>query len=375
MEKKIKILNVVTDLEICNGVTSYVMNYYKNINKEKFEIDFIVCQKRGKENYAEIEKNGGKIFYLEQIGIKNFIKTTRKIKNFFKEKAKNYDVIHCHMLNNGAFFLYYAKKYGIKNRILHSHVTQSAESLIKKIRNDIIIPISVKNANYFFACSNAAGKTIFKKHNFQVIKNAIQVERFAYDFEKRQELRKKYGLEENFIIGNIGRLSYQKNQKFLIEVFNEVNKKNNNIKLILIGNGPLESELKELCEDYNICKDVVFIDSSNDIQNYYQMFDLFVLPSNFEGLGIVLIEAQISGLHCVVSDKVPEEAKITENFESISLNNSKKIWADKIIELSKMCNNRKTYSKEAIISGYEIKNATELLENSYMNMCKENNSK
>lgn len=372
MNKKIKVLYIVPSLRLCNGVASYAMNYFRSIDKDKIQIDFIVGINEKSIYFDEIEKCGSKIFYIPKIGIKNSIKTIKRIKEFFKENSKNYDIIHCHVLNMGAFYLHYAKKYGIKIRILHSHVTKTADSKIHEIRNKILLPHAIKNANYYCACSKDAGDEIFKNKDVYIIKNAINGTRFEYNQSVRDYLRNYYGIQKDtLVIGNVGRLCNQKNQKFLIKIFKEIKKKVQNSKLIIVGNGPLEYELKNIVKENLLEKDVLFLEPMNNIEKIYQVFDVFALPSIYEGLGIVLLEAQISGLPCVVSDVIPEEAQISNLYKKISLNDTVEKWAENIIN-SKV-NNRKTNLNGLIENNYEIETEAKKLLKYYNRLLKEEN--
>lgn len=341
MSDKIRILYIVPSLRLCNGVASYAMNYFRNIDKDKFHIDFITGVNEESIYYDEIKNAGSQIYYIPKMGIKNIIEVRKKIKKFLKENATKYDIIHCHVLNMGAFYLYYAKKYGIKTRILHSHVTKTADSKIHEIRNKILLPFAINNANYFFACSADAGKKIFKGKDFTVINNAIDGRKFEYNEKFRKEIREKYNIsEQSIVIGNIGRLCNQKNQKFLIDVYKKIMTKNSDTKLFIIGNGPLEGELKKYVKDTKMENNVIFEKPTNCVEKFYQAFDIFVLPSIYEGLGIVLIEAQVSGLPCVVSDVIPEEAQISEQYKKLSLKEPESKWAD--IILGSVIEKRKT---------------------------------
>lgn len=371
---KIKILYIVTNLEMCNGVTSYVMNYFKNMDKEKFAIDFVVCQNveiDSKDNEKILKERNSKIFYLEQIGLKNFGRAIKKIDNFFRENAKNYDIVHCHLLNNGAFFLHYAKKYGIKCRILHSHVTKSADTKLKKIRNDLLVPIAIKNATDYFACSNDAGKFIFKNKKYVVINNAIDGNRFLYDEKKRNELRKNMNLENAIVFGNVGRLCPQKNQLFLIDIFKFIKKKKENCKLITVGDGPWKEKMSEKIKKYELDNDVIMLESTEAIQDLYQVFDIFLFPSNYEGLGIVLIEAQTSGLRCVASNMVPEEAKITDNYTILNINDRPEKWAKNILAILDKPYKRTSHKNELIKNNFDVKSQTEKLERIYSKLVEE----
>lgn len=332
MKEKIRILYIVPSLRVCNGVASYAMNYFRNIDKNKFHIDFVTGINEESLYFDEIKKAGSKIYYIPKMGIRNIIMVRKKIKKFLKENAKNYDIIHCHVLNMGAFYLYYAKRYGIKIRILHSHVTKTADSKIHEIRNKVLLPVAINNANYFFACSKDAGKQIFNSREFIVINNAIDGKRFVYNEKFRKEIRERYKIsDKSIVIGNIGRLCNQKNQKFLIDVYEKIMLKNSDTKLFIVGNGPLEAELKKYVDNKKIKDNIIFVKPTNYIEKFYQAFDVFVLPSIYEGLGIVLVEAQVSGLPCVVSDVIPKEAQISDKYKKLSLKESENEWSDVIL--------------------------------------------
>lgn len=373
MNKKIKILYILTNLEVCNGVTTYVINYFKSMDPNKFSIDFLVSN-NSKIDSKEIEKilneRNSKIFYFEQIGIKNFITANTKIKKFFKDNAKNYDIVHCHMLNNGAFFLYYARKYGIKSRILHSHVTKSADTKLKKIRNDLLVPIAIKNATHYFACSKDAGKLIFKNKEYIVINNAIDSRKFQYNINKREKLRKEMKLEDTFVFGNIGRLCPQKNQLFLLDIFNNIRNEKKNSKLIMVGDGPWKEKIQEKIKKMNLANDVILLDSRENIQDMYQIFDLFLFPTMYEGLGIVLIEAQLSGLRCFTSNVVPNEAKITENYKTQDINDLPEKWSQSVLEYCKEQYERKTQNEALIKHNYDIETEAIKLEKTYEEILK-----
>ena len=372
--KKIKILYIVSSLGVCNGVSSYAMNYLKNINSQEFQIDFITHSDKRSIYYDVIENKGGNVFYIPKINHKNFFDVLKKINKFFKENGNEYDIVHCHMLNAGVFFLYYAKKYNINIRILHSHVTKSSDKILNKIRNDIFLPIAIKNANYYCACSNDAGSIILKNKKFIVIKNAIEAEKYKFKNEIRTSIRKKMNIQDKVVVGNIGRFCPQKNQEYLIQIFSEFKLKVENAVLFLVGDGPDEYRLRELVKEMNIEKDVIFYGTCSDVENIYQVFDVFVLPSRYEGLGIVLIEAQASGLPCLVSSVVPKEAKITDEYVECSLEENPKVWAAKMVDIIENKNNiRKSQLEKVSQNGYDIKKESLILERFYRKLCENKN--
>lgn len=371
MSNKIRILYIVPSLRLCNGIASYAMNYFRNIDPKRFQIDFITGIDERSIYYDEIENAGSKIYYIPKMSAKNINKTRKKIKNFFKENSKNYDIIHCHVLNMGAFYLYYAKKYGIKVRILHSHEIKTSDLKLHELRNKILLPVAIKNANYFCACSYKAGNKILVNKEFKIINNAINGERFKYNDLYRKEIRKKYNISDNtIVIGNVGRLCKQKNQRFLMDIYSEIKLQNDNTKLMIVGNGPLENKLKEYAKIKKIDENVIFVETTYEIEKMYQAFDVFVLPSISEGLGIVLIEAQVSGLPCVVSDTIPKEAQISSQYKKISLQDSISKWGKVILNSVKK--ERETNLIGLETNNFNVKEEANKLGEYYLKIFKEN---
>lgn len=364
--KKVKVLCVLPSLRICNGVASYAMNYYKNISN--IDMDFVVANLDTKSDYFdEIKANGNKIYNLSKNASKNFFDYIYKIKKFFKENANKYDIIHCHVANAGAIFLYYAKKYGIKVRIIHSHATETSDNKIKQIRNNLILPLTIHNATNYFACSDKAGKAMFKNKKFCVVNNAINCEKYKFNEAYREEIRKEFNIEnDEYLIGNIGRFVHQKNQEYLLNIANELDKKEIKYKVFILGTGPLESKLHEQRRNDNLEENVIFINPRNDVYKFYSAFDLFVLPSLYEGLPVVGIEAQCNGLPCLFSDTITKEVKINDNVKFISLKNLDG-WKEYI--------SNKYFKREEIKyfdnNSFNIKVEAQKLKRIYISLCDE----
>lgn len=359
MKTKCKVLNVVSNLSQTNGVSSYVMNYYSNFSNN-IDMDFLVLMDLNKEYYSKIKKNNiYEIFYNKK---KNIFEYIKRMDNFFKEHS-DYDIVHCQVANLGLFPLYFAKKHKIKVRIIHSHATSSADNFLKKIRNNLILIFVKKLATHYFACSKAAGKSMFGNKEFKVIENAISFDDFKYNEDKRLKIRKELKIDNKYVVGHIGRLSEQKNQRLLIKVFAEMLKKEKNVVLLLIGSGPYEERLKKQVRELEIEKEVLFLGRRSDVKDLYQAMDCFVLTSFFEGLPVTGIEAQVAGLPCVFSDTITDEVKISEKTKFVSLSASLEEWADTILKNISTDRNQKMLDK-----AYNIKYATDNLEKIYFSL-------
>ena len=358
VNRKHKILVVIPSLRIRSGVVAHVMNYYKNIN-DRFEIDFIVYSEENNLNTETIKKNGGKIFYFE----KNFLKCFVAMNNFFANHKDEYDIVHCHTFNYGLPCLVYAKKYGVKCRIIHMHNPKFSDSFIKNILNYFLFKACVKTSNVYVACSEQTGQKMFGKRSFTIVKNAIDLSGFTD--EDREQTRNELGIKNDVcVFGNVGRLVDQKNQIFALEVFRELknSKKYKTSKLLLIGTGPKLHDIKNYISEHNLTEDFIYIQSATNMAKYYAAMDCFIFPSKYEGLGITLIEAQAAGLPCFCSDKLPKEAFATNGAKRVALSDGVKGWSKIILcsDLSKR-NNR----QQLVEAGFDIESESAKLVNFY----------
>lgn len=342
------------------GMETYLMSQYRKLDKKYVQYDFVNLSKDDKMAFSEeIKNNGSKIYSVPKRKYHPFLHYYEMMKILFHNRKKyKYIVLNtCHLYY--IFPLFFAKIIQIPNRIIHSHNSDDEIkiSFFRKILiniNKMLMHFSVTD---YWACSEIAGKWMFKNRNFRVIHNAINVSDFVYNKSIRQKVRTKLGLLKNeFVIGHVGRFSYQKNHDFLIDVFNEVHRRLPEAVLILIGDA-VEDELylnkaKQKVKELNLVENVRFLGIRNDVPDLMQAMDCFLFPSRFEGLGIVIIEAQTAGLPCYVSSVIPNEVKITNLVDFISLNESPENWAEKIIKNKNY--KRKDISKEIIKAGYDI---------------------
>ena len=358
----VRVLQVIRKMDY-GGAETLIMNIYRTIDKDKIQFDFLVSAKG--EYDEEIKKLGGNIYYTptRRQGI---VKYKKAYKEFFRGNAKKYNAIHyhCSSLSN-IYPLKLAKKYGIKNRFIHSHNTFQ-EGIMHNILNTVNKSVINKYATKMLACSTEAGNYVFGNNSFEIIKNGIQAKKYEYNEEIREKKKKELGLnEEEMTLIDVARFSEQKNHDFLIDIFYEVSKKQENSKLILIGEGPLEEKIKNKIKKLNIDDKVIILKKRNDVNEILQTADIFVLPSLFEGLPLVGIEAQASGLPIITSDTVSKELAITDLVNFYSLNEDAKSWADEIIKMNNKKERKQTF-KEIQRAGYDIEATTAKLQSYYM---------
>lgn len=339
MREKIKILYFVDRMRH-GGIQTLLLDWSLRLNKEKFNIEFLLLDDGNKYDLEDklIEMNI-KYHKLDGIWVKtpfDYLKYTKKIEEFFKNNS--YDVVHLNSSSKNYIVLKYAKKYNIPIRIAHSHNTDfQTKSKFKKIVGNVLKWRLNYYTTHYLACSKIAGEWLFGKkiiysQNFKVIHNSIDYKKYEYDSNVRNKIRKQLNIDENTVLlGNVGRFEKQKNHCYLIDIFYEYNKLNSNSKLLLIGNGSLEEKIKEKVQNLDLNDKVIFAGYKSNVNEFMQGMDIFLMPSLYEGLGIVLIEAQASGIPCFASNKViPIESKINDNFEFVSLKEKPIYWAQKI---------------------------------------------
>lgn len=367
MEKgPIRVLHIVPNMQ-AGGLETLIMNIYHNIDRDKVQFDFLVHYTGDYFYDEEIRSLGGKIYKFSVRNDNNFIKYLHDLDNFFKRHSE-YKIVHGHMESLGQFYFKAAKKNGILVRIAHSH-NSSTENTIKGKMKKILLKRYPTYATDYLACSEQAGKFMFGNHKFRVIKNAIIVDNFLFNKRTRNEMREKLRLQNAIVIGHAGRFCEQKNHKFLIEIFREIAKKEPNSILLLIGAGETEDSIHKLVGDYGLSSRVIFLGVRKDIANLYQAMDCFAFPSLFEGLGIVAIEAQCSGLPVVGSDLIPQEAAVTDQFHYMPLSASPDKWADKIIKEAKL--ERIPEVSKIQAAGYDVSQVASKLQDFYLEKYKE----
>lgn len=328
MDKPIRVLHVVTHMNR-GGLETMIMNYYRHIDREKIQFDFLT-HRDGKKDYdEEIIQLGGRIYHLPPLNPFDRNGYIKKLDEFFATH-KEYKIIHSHLDCMSTYPLKAAKRWGIPVRIAHSHNTSQEKNLkyFVKLYSKQMLP---KYATDFFACGEDAGKWMFGNRKFIILKNAIDAKQYLYSNERASEMKAKFNIQDKFVLGHIGRFNPQKNHEFLVDVFSEVHKKNNSSILLLVGMGELEEKIKDKVHKLNLDSDVIFLGVRSDIPDILQAMDVFVFPSMYEGLPVALVEAQASGLPCIVSDRVTKEIAITKGILYLSIDERKQKWADIIL--------------------------------------------
>lgn len=312
----IKILQIMDNLDIRSGVSSIVMNLYRNIDRDKLQFDFMVSCPVDQSYESEILKLGGKVFYIgNPLAPQTFFSTCKKSKNFFKKYGYQYTAVHLQSPTIAEMTIRYAKQYGIKKIIIHSHSTMFSRNVIKKIINYLLVMRIKKYATDYWYCSTEAanflyGKDYMQLHSSEWIRNAIDVENKTFKLKVRCEVRRQLNLVEKKVACHISNFAPVKNTEFLVEVINKIVNKDPTWRFLFVGDGPCKKILENRLEKEKLNQYCVFIGFSRFVGNYLNASDVLLLPSIKEGLPVVTIEAQATGLPCLVSNTITCEANL-----------------------------------------------------------------
>lgn len=346
------------------GIEAFLLNLTKTIDKTNLQFDFLM---RGNNPYLENTlKNYGANIYKVPSGMSNYYKFVKSIlvKN-------NYDFVHVHKNSAANIVLpLMVKKYTNAKLIVHSHNTSPSGGskiaiMLHKINRTKLMQLS----DYRFACSDTAAEWMFghnyKDEQVKIIKNGIIVKDYVYNPEIRNKVRTEMGLEDKFVIGHVGAFREQKNHKFLLKLFSQLNIPN--AELVLVGEGPLKNEMKNYAKELGIQDKVLFLGSRNDVSQLLQAFDIFAMPSLWEGLSVATIEAQASGLPTLVSKNVSSNTKITNQLIFVPLQSE--VWVKKIREIKKNNQDRPNNSEIINKAGYDMTLSAEELRDFYLENC------
>lgn len=337
-----KILIYISDLKVGNGISTCIMNYYECLVKRGAIVHFLLNSGEASDFTRKVLDAGSKIFSFPI----NTSKPKKKNIDFIRLiMSTEYDIVH---VNSSGFYalaiLQIAKKNKIKVRIYHAHNPKERRSAKVILREMLYVNPSIRKANFYAACSRNAGDSVYNHQNYVVINNAMNIDKFKYVQSFREEIQDELGLKDKFVVGVVGRIEAQKNPYRIIDIFEEFHKLKSNAILIWAGDGTLKNSIVQYVKNKKIEDYVVFLGVRKDVNMLYSAMDIFLLPSIFEGLGLVFFEAQISGLLCFGSDKVPKDVEVTNNMNFYSLSWSNEQWATKILnEIENLPNRNNAY--------------------------------
>lgn len=363
----LRVLQVIGSMNR-GGAENMLMNLYRNIDREKIQFDFVEHSLTQSAFDEEILSYGGKIYRCPRYTGKNFSSYVNWWNDFFRQHGEEYAVIHGHIGSTAAIYLGVAKKNGLFT-IAHSHNTR-----VKNTPRELLYAVFSYPtrfiADYFFACGHDAAVSRFGRRigeNAQrcnVLHNAIDLERFTYNESRRKEMREQLHIGEEPVIGHVGRFGEQKNHLFLIEIFHEILSLRPEAKLLLVGDGELRGKIEERVREYGMEKQVIFAGVQIDVSGYYQTMDVLVFPSLYEGLPLTIVEAQATGMPCVISNHVPPECRLTDDLVSVEeLSSSARKWAEHVLlRLNRTREGRSAQLKE---KGYDIHQTAKWLEEFY----------
>ncbi len=345
MSAPVRIAQILGKME-GGGVEQVVMNYYRHIDRSRIQFDFFIFDSSSRVSQEEIESLGGRVYRL--CGLKNTSRYIKTLASLLKEN--NYKIVHCHLSTLSGPALKAAKKAGVPIRIIHNHSTSGGKrELVRNLAKAVLKPFCAKNATHRIACSEYAARWMFGKapvcgiadentleNSVRILRNAVDSSFFSRDEEKRRSMREELGIPEDALVfGHIGRFCPQKNQSFLVDIFIEILKLHADSYLLMAGTGGDVELIRGKINDAKLSDRALLLGQRSDTDRLYNAFDCFVLPSNYEGLCVVGVEAQAVGVSCVFSDRITSEVKLSEGAGFVSLKASPAEWAKAALDAAK----------------------------------------
>lgn len=372
MSNPIRILNLFTVMNR-GGAETMVMNYYRNIDRNRVQFDFMVHRQERGAYDDEIEALGGRIYRMPPVQPGHFGEYKKAVAKFFDEHQE-YSIIHSHMSELGYFVFREAKARSVKCTVCHAHNAPHFrdETLVEKakdlVRNYFKHKIR-KFTDHKFICGAEAGEWLFgkkSKADFVMMNNAVDTSKFAWSEEKSAQLKAELKLENKFVVCHVGRFNAQKNHAFLIEIFKQIHLQNPDARLLLVGAGDLESKVRQQVESEGLSDSVRFLGLRDDVNKIMVASDVFLFPSLYEGLPVTLVEAQSSGIKCVISDTIPIDCIITKNVDVVELRLSTQQWAERVLKYADGYGRRDT-TADIVSAGFDIRENARWLEEFYIN--------
>ena len=363
----VRVLQICASLSRGGGVQVVLQNYYAHMNQKEYVFDFVVMGTEVGELEEWFESRGSRVYHVTPRSV-SLRKNTEELKQIIK--MGNYDVVHCHQDYKSLIAIIIAKLCGVKTRIVHCHQAFPKESIKKRIIRSLSTMLIKCFANVFIGCGSDAAKWLYGERMLKtgkaiILNNAINIEKYAFSEEKRKQIRRELGLENKLILGNVARFTYQKNHKLLIDVFAKFHAQNTLSALLLVGDGELMDETKAYCDRMGIRDAVIFLGVRADIFDLLSAMDVFLLSSRFEGLALIMIEAQANGIPAVCSPFVTQELGLQQNVLFVPERDyeNTEAWCsviEKAIDIGRL-EDVKTLTK----AGYDIRQESKKLEKIY----------
>ena len=373
MGEAVRVLHVLGNTNL-GGAESRIMDLYRHTDRNRVQFDFLVHSREEGFFEKEIRELGGRIFRVPRFRIYNYFSYRKALKEFF-QKHHEFALVQGHMTSTAAIYLPIAKKAGVKKTAAHAR-SAGVDKGLKGTMTRFLRRNLADKADYLFTCSELAGISVYGEKAVQegktiFIPNAIDCAGFTFDPEKRKKLREELGLTDALIIGHVGRFHYAKNHEYLLRVFAELCRMSagaggstaetgadQKYHLILLGEGPLMEDTRKLAEELGVADRVHFLGNHKNIADYYQAMDYFVYPSRYEGMPGTIVEAQASGLPCLMSDTICREVIATELVETMSIEKEPKVWAEvlqrRIDALVSKQENREKYAAKMAAAGFDV---------------------
>ncbi len=365
--QKARVLEIIGKRPV-GGVGTVMLNYQTYMDAEKVQMDYLIFGEEAENFDEQVKALGSKVYSYPALSGSQMGRTKGYLGDFFQEHASEYDIVHLHAPNIAFLAFPIIAKYGIETRIIHSHATLYAENKIKAIRNKILWALAQGKITDRIGCSKAAGDFLFGKEDFVVLKNAIAYEDYLYQPEVRQAVRERENVSGKLVVGNVGRFSQQKNQIFLINIFAKIKELRPDSVLWLVGDGGLRGEIEERIRSLGLTEDVKLFGMVQNTKELYQAMDVMVMPSLFEGLPMVGVEAQASGLPCVFSEPITREVDVV-GCPYLALSEPAEVWAKEAIRMA-TSKDRRSYPEELDKLGFNIKLEAKRLEELYLEKIK-----
>lgn len=331
----IRILQVLPRLRR-GGSQAMVMSLYRALDRERFQFDFIIFTPDHDDYYDEITSLGGKVYHFQKFNGKNLFAVRKEWDEFFRNHPE-YKILHSHVRSFASLYIPIAKKHGLTT-IIHSHSTSNGIGAERWIKAVLQFPLRYQ-ADYLFACSTEAGKWLYgakalQHQNYKFIPNAISIRAFLFSEEKRRAVRSRYNIRDEVVVGHVGGFETPKNHVFLIDCFCRFLQYRPTAKLMLVGDGTYEEKIKALCVERGIANQVIFAGLQADVGPFLSAMDVFLFPSLWEGLPVSVVEAQVSGLKCLISDSITKDVELSDLLTYFPLGAGAARWAAKLDGLS-----------------------------------------